>query len=199
MGWWWHTEQDTIDKVEVGVLEKDVKIYALAAYRLCTCGLLPLRVSALARELSEEVAGIAHSVAGHFDLSPALSALRDLGAVADRFDRAVATMQASTPGVPAGYRVEAVRLQTAMLEATKMLTPVRYSPVDRFDHGPAVPTKPVPALQPAARLSRLGPESDEYRFLKTSLRRRQNAVVAQVATAARVLEQALLATKQQIS
>jgi hypothetical protein len=78
-----------------------------------------------------------------------------------------------------------------MLEATRILTPVRYSPVAPTEHGPATPTKPIPMLQPITRLAKLAPDSDEYGFLRNSLVRKQNAVVRALLDATRVLKAAL--------
>ncbi len=182
MGWWWHTEADTIDKVEPGVLEKDCKIYALASYRLCTLEILPHKVSRLASELDAELALLQKAAGSVFDLGPAVKAAKRLVDVAEDFDRAVSEIG---PGA-CGCAIQAAN--EAMLEATRVLTPVRYSPVAPTEHGPATPTKPIPMLQPVTRLAKLCPLSDEFGFLRNSLVRKQNAVVRSLIEATRALE-----------
>lgn len=182
MGWWWHTEADTIDKVEPGVLEKDCKIYALASYRLCTLGLLPHKVSRLASELDAELAGLEKAAGSVFDLGPAVKAVKRLVDVAADFEQAVSEIG---PGA-CGCVIQAAN--QAMLEAIRVLTPVRYSPVAPTEHGPATPTKPIPMLQPVTRLAKLSPLSDEFGFLRNSLVRKQNAVVRSLIDATRALE-----------
>ncbi len=185
MGWWWHTEADTIDKVEPAVLEKDCKIYALASYRLCTLEILPHKVAPLAEEMEEEIGKLAKEAGTHLDLTASVKAARDLSEVAKDFDDAVRKIG---PG-SCGCAVQAAN--KAMLEATRILTPVRYSPVAPTEHGPATPTKPIPMLQPITRLAKLAPDSDEYGFLRNSLVRKQNAVVRALLDATRVLKAAL--------
>ncbi|HHX28656.1 MAG: M28 family peptidase [Bacillota bacterium] len=182
MGWWWHTEADTIDKVEPAVLEKDCKIYALASYRLCTLDVLPHKVAPLATELETEIAKLEKVAGSVFDLGPAVRAAKRLVEVSNDFDAAVSEIG------PGACKCAIEAANKAMLEATRVLTPVRYSPVPPTEHGPATPTKPVPVLQPLTRLARLSPESDEFGFLKNSLVRKQNAVVRAFIDATRALE-----------
>jgi len=181
MGWWWHTEEDTIDKVEDAVLVKDCQIYALASCRLCTAGVLPLKVSKLADELESEVAKIGEAAKTAFDLSQAESAVKRLAGVAKEFDAAVAGI------APNACTCALDDANSAMLEAIRILTPIRYSAVPPYEHGPATPTKPVPMLQPLVKLAKMKPGSDEFGFLRNSMVRKQNAVVRAFIEATRVL------------
>lgn len=185
-GWWWHTEQDTIDKVERAVLHKDCKIYALTAYRLCTSGLLPLKVSSQARELMEETIELEKAAKGAFDLTQSVSAAKRLYEIASKFDEAAAGIAGSDS---CSCTLDVAN--KAMLEAIKNLTPIRYSPEAPYEHGPAIPIEPIPMLQPARKLATLDPGSDEFGFLKNWLVRRQNWVVRSMLVASRVLEAAL--------
>ena len=185
MGWWWHTEADTIDKVEDAVLEKDCRIYALASYRLCTADVLPHKVSKLAAELEVEVNKLGKVAKEVFDLSQAISAAKRLAGAANEFDAAVSGI---VPG-SCGCAFDAANC--AMLEAIRILTPVRYSAVPPYEHGPATPTKPVPMLQPLSKLGKMKPGSDEFGFLRNSMVRRQNAVVRAFIEATRVLEKGI--------
>lgn len=191
MGWWWHTEADTIDKVEKKVLDKDCKIYALAAYKLCTAGVLPLKVSCQAQELQVEIGKLAKAAGGAFDLSASVTGAADLAQVAGRFDAVASRLaaDASKGTSPASCAVETVN--RAMLEAVKTLTPVLYSPEAPYEHGPATPTRPIPMLEPVTRLAKLDPKSDESGFLRNWLTRRQNWVVRSLLAATRTLEEAL--------
>ncbi len=172
MGWWWHTEMDTLDKVDPGVLVLDTKIHALAITRLCSAKLLPFDLGALGRELEEIVSDIQARAGAHFDLRPVLRKIRefqDAGTrIREKGEKLVAAGASSKD-------LDAVNAAT--LRAIKILTPVNYTAVGPFDHDPAVPSLPVPVLQPAARLAGMDPESNEYRFLRTKLVRERNKVV----------------------
>jgi N-acetylated-alpha-linked acidic dipeptidase len=171
MGWWWHTEEDTLDKCEKGVLLSDVKVYGLAAHELCTQELLPLQVSMQAAELSGEMDKLARACAADIDFTAAKEALASLAATAADFDNAL-----KAPEIHGKGRIESAN--RAMMKAIKILTPVRYSPVGPQEHGPATPLSTIPQLKDAPRLSKLAKDSDEYGFLKTSMQRRQNSIVA---------------------
>lgn len=41
-GWWWHSSEDTIDKIDPAKLARDCKIYLLAVYRACSDEFLPI-------------------------------------------------------------------------------------------------------------------------------------------------------------
>lgn len=185
-GWWWHTEEDTIDKVEKAVLDKDCKIYALTAYRLCTSRLLPLKVSSLARELLDEVSKLEKAANGLFDLGQTVLAAKKLDDAASKFDLAASRIAQSCP-----CNCVLTTANSAMLEAIKNLTPIRYSPEAPYEHGPAIPIEPIPMLQPVKKLAKLNPDSDEFGFLRNWLVRRQNWVVRSMLVAARALESAL--------
>lgn len=77
LAWWWHTEADTIEKVDRGVLHLDAKIYLLAAYRFATVAVPPLRVTDAVTELEEVAAAIAREAEGRFDLAPVTERSQD--------------------------------------------------------------------------------------------------------------------------
>jgi N-acetylated-alpha-linked acidic dipeptidase len=179
-GWWWHTEADTIDKVDPAVLRRDTEIYLLAAYRFAAAPVPPLEVASAVNELQETLAAIAAASAGRFDLAPVDEALARLRRGGEAFDAAVAREAAP-----------AAALARAQREAVRLLVQVAYSAGSPFDHDPAVPQRPLPALQDAAELAGLDPNAHAARLLRARLIRQRNRVLWGLDAAARALEAAL--------
>ncbi len=193
-GWWWHTEADTIDKVDAGVLELDMQIYLLAVHRFATAAVPPLKVADAVAEMQDVVAELDREVAGRFDLSPVGAALTKLLAAAVAFDAAVGDVTTGTAeGDASSARVAvACRAQRA---AVRELVRMGYTEGDPFEHDRAVPQLPLPSLQEVRDLARWDPEAQEARLLNTRLLRRRNMVVAGIQTATGALEAGLVALR----
>jgi hypothetical protein len=182
MGWWWHTEWDTLDKVGMDVQMLDTKIHATAIARLTTAPVLPYKMTSLAGELEELLAAMPAKAGAHFDLSTAVQAAKGFKATAVLFDEA-ATLSARS----ARKREVA---NAAILSVLRQIIPVNYTACGPFEHDPAVPLKPLPGLSRLPELARLEGRT-EYGFLKTYLVRQYNRVVSALLESTRMLEAAL--------
>ncbi len=190
LAWWWHTEADTIDKVDRDVLQLDARIYLLAAYRAATATVPPLDVAGSVAELAEIVAALDRDGGGRFDLSPVTAALARLYGAAVAFDRVAAGLNAGT-GPSAGVADQGAAVARAQRAAVRELVLVGYTGGSRFDHDPAVPQVPLPSLQDVRGLASLAPDAQAARLLHTRLVRRRNMVVAGLHAAANALEAVL--------
>ena len=187
--WWWHTEADTIDKVDPKVLDLDTRIYLLATYRFATAPVVPLRVGDAVAELRQIAADLIRDAGGRFDLAPVTDALARLEVIVGPFDAAVARITSDGSGGAGGQAT--ADLSRAQRAAVRALVQVGYTGGHPFDHDPAVPQLPLPSLQEARELPRLAPDSHQARLLHTRLTRRRNGVVASLTAAAEALEAAL--------
>jgi len=160
MGWWWHAEEDLIDKADPDVLLTDTKVYAHSLAHLVNDEYLPLDVAAQAREIRDFIRSVHEGTGGHLDLSPAITLLEELAVLAGELRK--------LPPSEANERTK---------RATHLLTAVSFTSGNRFDHDPAIPTPPVPSLDAARRLPSLDPDSDDYGFLRTRLVRNMNQVL----------------------
>jgi Peptidase family M28/PA domain len=170
--WWWHTREDTIDKIDPDVLALDTRVYVAAALRLCAAPLLPLDHLRLARAILATVEELGPA-GSRWDAGPALQAARRLVDRAGAFVRAVDAVSAG--GRADGGRVEAAN--RTMVALSRALLPAFYTTGDRFHHDLAVPVPPLAGLQPARGLSDLDPASDQCRFTVAALVRERNRVV----------------------
>src|SRR5205807_3413186 len=68
LGWWWHTTEDTPDKIDKANLHRDAQVYALALWRWCTAPVLPLDYRETAAELRETLRGIQQAAGDSFDM-----------------------------------------------------------------------------------------------------------------------------------
>ena len=161
MGWWWHTEEDTMEKAEKAVQVLDTQIHALTALRLCQAEVLPYDLRAVADEFEQEVRSLQEEAGNHIDLGPVLKAI-------ERFRGAMTAFDARQPGP--------VARNQAILGALRVLTPANYTISGSFEHDAAVPAKPVPGLQGVSAITGLKPGSDAYGFLKTRLVRERNRI-----------------------
>jgi hypothetical protein len=81
--WWWHTPEDTFDKIDFEVLSVDTRLYVGALHRLLTEGAPALDLSAAASEL-EKILAERNSPA--LDLSAAIERTRRLEALLERIE-----------------------------------------------------------------------------------------------------------------
>ena len=188
LGSWWHTPDDTVDKIDPEFLRRDTVIYTLLAYRLCASAILPLDYLAVVEELQGLVGDLQAKAAGHFDLSQVAERLGDLESGVEKLQDAVARLERG--GIDGGA---AWTVNRCLMDLGRALVPVNYAYSGLFDQDLAVPTQPLPGLQAATRLATMDPTSDQRHFLLTRLVRERNRVVHGVITATRAVEAALVA------
>jgi hypothetical protein len=180
--WWWHTREDTIDKIDPEVLALDTRVYVAAALRLVGGPLLPLDYGRFARAILATVEELG-AVGARWDAGPALDAAR---ATVERAGAFVDTVGA----LAAGSRADPGRVEAAnrtMIALSRVLIPLFYTTGDRFHHDLALPVPPLAGLQRARDLSGLDPSSDEFRFAGAALVRERNRLVHALGEAAGVM------------
>ena len=164
--WWWHTPDDTYDKIDPGVLKTDTDIYADALAEMLSGPRYPVSVSA-------QVAALADAVAAREEaLGAALRLDEQLG------------------GRMVGLREAAERLDELAdagsvrpLDLVAVLRPlhrVMYVPLNTYHPDPGVGLGPLPGLAPARILSSEDAGSDRRGFAATGLVRERNRLIEAV-------------------
>ncbi len=151
LGWWWHTPEDLIDKVDEANLVRDTRVFVHTVTKLLTDPVLPLDFAAQAHTLQEELATLATSLGDRFDLAP-------LRAAADTLHSRAAT----------------ARTDATLMALSRALIPIDYATSDRFAHDPALPVPDWAVLQPLRDLAATAPGSDAAHLHSVSARRAAN-------------------------
>ena len=77
-GWWWHTVEDTIDKIDPSNLKRDCEIYALAIFKVLTEPILPINQHAAVQELKNIVVNYQEGAGNKISLDSTLERLTKL-------------------------------------------------------------------------------------------------------------------------
>ena len=146
VGWWWHTTEDTPDKLDPEFLARDARIYAAVAYRFLSEAILPLDARASTEELLDHLRNWSEKAKERFDLSSVVARAEEVAELADGFQRRLEAVREDD-------RTElAQKLNEALRRVELGLVRLNYARSDPFDHDPAVPQPPVPLLAPIDRL-----------------------------------------------
>jgi Iap family predicted aminopeptidase len=189
--WWWHTPDDTVDKIDVEVLVRDSQVYVLANLRAATAALLPFRYEPAAGQILERIEAYAEMAAGRVDLEPATRRARHLRSLAANLDRLVERAPARVLDDPTLAAVNA-----RLLAMDRELVLINFSAEGPFDQDLAIPIPAVPLLAPARRLRDLDATSSEAHFLATELTRNRNKVTQHLRRAIEAGEAASAALEQ---
>jgi Iap family predicted aminopeptidase len=185
LGWWWHTTEDTLDKIDPDLLLRDARIYAAVAYRFVSSRVVPLDVRAAAEELLEHLRGWRDKAAGRFDLAPVVARAEEVAKLAGRLqERLDAGAEAMEPP-------QAGRINEILNRAESAMVRLNYTRSDPFGHDPALSQPPVPSLVPVDQLLASKPGSDAEYELLTLLTRRRNRVLYGLAEARRAFEEGI--------
>lgn len=154
-GWWWHTPEDTLDKMDDEILMRDTRIYLHAIWRLTTDECLPVRVDAQLRDLASHVSSVASDLRARFDLQPIL----------DKIDVLKRQIEIRSLG------------DQQIMALCRQLVPLDYTSGDRFTHDFALPQKPYPLLDCFRSLAELPDGSKMIPFLQVSCQRAHNRII----------------------
>ena len=180
---YWHTAQDTLEKIDPKVLELDTRYRVAQLYSMATLPNLPLRIAPVATSFRNALEEIASAAGGTLDLQATSRAAAALVASATRLDGAPR---------PSDARGRA-NLNQLLVRLTHRLNSRLYTKAGRFDQDPAANVPVLPLLARARDLKALSKDSDTYGFLETELLRGRNAVEATLVEAAREIDSYLAA------
>lgn len=133
-GWWWHTPEDTIDKLDPENLLRDARVYLHAIHEACTSTVPPLQYSRTALELHGLLKQYQELAGDLFDLSVAIERALEL---AVRLEAIEAHWEAKPSS-------QAWRLMKAV---SARLVPLNYVADSVYRHDPALPQVALPRLR----------------------------------------------------
>lgn len=179
LGWWWHTPDDLIDKIDEANLVRDTRVLGQAVWRLVSDTVLPLDHAAMAATLRAALG----TLGDRLDLTVVAAAA---GRVEDAARQVAARAATAAPEV-------AHRINPALMRVSRALVPMDYAQGDRFLHPQALPLPDWAVLQPIRDLIATEPGSDAAKFAAVDALRARNRLAFALREAEAALGEALLA------
>ncbi len=162
-GWWWHTTQDTVDKIDPECLARDCAVYLLSVYRACADEYIPVDQSAAVDEIEQILHGYATVSAGKVDMSLTLARIDELKKLVAA---AYANKSAYSPAAFNRY----------IMDMSQVLIPLNYVRGNIYEHDLAVRQKDVPLLTELTKMADIDLDSDDYKSMMVLVRRKLNQV-----------------------
>lgn len=167
--WWWHTPEDTFDKIDFDILERDTHLYAIALSALLGREVLPVDLVGQVEALGAAIAARSEAGGGRFDLSDAARAQTELLGLAGRLQAALPRATGST------------ELDMALVDVLRPLHRVLYVPLTPHHPDAGAVPGPLPGLAPTRTLAEEASGSERYRLATASLVRERNRLLEAIA------------------
>jgi len=180
LGWWWHTPDDTIDKIDPVLLVRDAQIYAAITYRFLVEPIVPIDVLASTNDLLTHLRTWQGRASDSFDLSAAIGRAQEVRDMASRFQSLLLARRNSIIRI-------ASQINDAIVEADRPLVRLSYVEADLYSPDPAQSQPPVPLLSPITQLKESPPGSPQFHALQTLLVRRRNRLLHELDQARQAL------------
>lgn len=161
LGWWWHTPEDLIDKIDEQNLVRDTKVVLECVWRLLGEDAVAVDLREPARHLGREVQTLHDKLAG----------VVDIAALTERVDHLARQLD----GIYASGAAR--RINAAIMAVSRDLVMLEHSHGDRFVHEPAINQSAWPVLDPVRQLVAQAPDSNAFRFAQVGAVRALNRLV----------------------
>jgi hypothetical protein len=196
LAWFWHTEADTLDKIDREILLKDAKIYMAALWRLCTAPVLPFRFVRVADEIILHLSGLQEKAKDAFDMNPLLeqvhlfrSKAEKLDSICEEISSKLDTLSKSADNQKLDQMVRASN--RCIMGLSRMLIPLTYCAVDRFDADRAFNIPFMPRFQRVAEMGSMDRHTDLFKFLERNMVRERNRMAHCLNEAITLMDEAL--------
>ncbi len=190
-GWWHHSIECTIDKLDWDYMQPHMRVYAAYLWELCTAPVLPFTYAPVAEQVVKRLQELIPAGAP-VGLDGVLACAREFDAAAKRLDRATADARAAFEAGKGGDDTARL-LNRTMKRVSRLLVPLMSSAIGKYGHDPygyTPQTTLMPALHDVTRLAKLA-EGEERWMLQTRAVRDRNRVADALADAIAIIEDAL--------
>ncbi len=190
-GWWHHSIECTVDKLDWDFMQPHMRVYAAYLWELCTAPVLPFTYLPVAEQVVKRLQELEKS-GSSVGLARVLECAQAFSEAARRFDARAAGVRAAFEG-GAGNEVAALLLNRAMKRISRLTVPLMSSAIGKYGHDPygyTPQTTMIPGLYDLERLARLG-EGEERWMLETQSVRDRNRVSDTLAEALAIIDDAL--------
>jgi hypothetical protein len=166
-GWWWHTTEDTIDKISPENLVRDCKIYVAIVYEACSTKVLPLNQLAAVEDLETIIKDYQRKTNGHLNFSLTVNRIEELKKILTEFGSLVESPLTNE---------QISQVNKSLKDLSKIFVTLNYVKGDRFQHDVALNQRPIPILANCEKLADLETGSHVYHLVLTELKRNLNKV-----------------------
>ncbi|MGQ7793667.1 M28 family peptidase [Faunimonas sp. B44] len=194
LGWWHHSTECTVDKVDFGTMGDHLRVYASWLWELCTAPILPFEFKPVAGQFLERLQELDRSP-GASDLG--LTALVQIAAqfqsAAHDLDETVCRLR-QVPETTPGFERSAGILNTCLKRLSNRLIPVQSTVKGVYGHDPYGYTPQhsvIPCLHDVPRYASLPVGSHERILMHTQLVRERNRVADALNDSRELIEDAL--------
>jgi len=192
LGWWHHTLECTIDKVDFNQMPTHLSVYASYLWELLTAPVLPYTYVPVAEQFIGRLTELA-APGKAIGLDGALVRAEQFRATAARFDEAADRWREryAKDGTKDDGPAEA--LNGCIKRLGRLLVPLESTAIGTYGHDPyglTAQTTMIPCLAEAPRLETL-PETEERWMLETKLVRQRNRVADALGDAGRLIDETL--------
>lgn len=191
LGWWHHSVENRLDKMDWALMQEHIRIYGAYLWELCTAPVLPFRFVPVAEQVVARLAELAPA-GSTVGLDGALAAANRFAAEAAKLDaRAAAEADAFAAG--RGSEDAARLLNATMKRLSRILVPLQSTAIGTYGHDPygfTPQTTMIPCLYEVPELAGL-PEGEARWMLETKLVRARNRVADAMAESCALIGDAL--------
>jgi len=192
---WHHSDEMTLDKMDIEIMLKSMKVYVAYLVRFCNTAVLPYDHLAVAKELKDRLEAIASSAGSKLNLSRARRYADELDKKTQVLHEHLEALRNETERISSWKGNRKVLLANRVqMKLSRILHPINFSVADRygFDHyGLTALSTSIPCLYETRKLGNLSPSSTEYRALLTHLVQQANRVSDALREASEVIEDTL--------
>jgi hypothetical protein len=167
-GWWWHTTEDTIDKISPAFLQRDCRIYLSIVLDICTDPVL--KVNQL--EAVNELAGY---IADYTENMPKLPVLQKTKDRIQTLKETIEQMERQFYHLAQQSEAQIQLYNKWNMEVSRVLVRLNYVKGNEFDHDAAAPMAPLPLLEDARKYNQDLP-FEEKKVIETTVIRNANKV-----------------------
>ena len=182
-GDYWHTVEDTYDKIDLDILEKDARVLGMFTYAMAAEGLLPCDITGYFKKLDGYLGDMEARAEAEFDLSE----------VREMYERVRRATERALERVAEQEGMEQARMlqqdRAALLKKT-------FGTLNRLFHSSGSPYEPDTAfaygpfhlLGESCRVRKDTTPADQYLFYRTTFVRQRNRVLTELEDLIQYLE-----------